>query len=136
MDQTLQLKLWLPNEGDYSASAPGGPSDLSDSDEEIRELLALVVEAGAARAERPVFGDPKPGWRTSASDAADAVATLSSSVPLLMKVITALRGWLAPRPGRTIKIEIEGNKLEINGISEENLDQLVEAWVRKACQER
>ena len=123
MDPTLQLKLRLSDNGD-------------NSDADIRELLSLVVEAGANRADRPVFGDPRPGRRASGPDAADVVATLSSSMPLLTKVITALRSWLAPRPGRTIKIAIDGQTLEINGITEESMDQLVKAWVRKVCEDQ
>lgn len=117
----MQLKLWLPGKGDYS-------------DAEIRELLSVLVDAGADRADRPVFGDPRPGFRASEPDAADLVATLSSSVSLLTQVITALRSWLAPRPRRIIKMEIDGQRLEISGLSEESLDQLVAAWVHKACQ--
>ena len=50
---------------------------------------------------------------------------------VLQSVIGALRSWLRRRPGRSIKVTIDGDSLELTGASTAQLDQLVEAWVKR-----
>lgn len=110
------LRLWLTDR---------------DNDDEIIELRALLGEAGASDVGVPLFDEPAPGKRGPDPDAvvADVVATLSPELGLVQRVVTALRGWLARRPRRTLKLTIGDAAIELSGYSTATEEQLVATFV-------
>ena len=93
-------------------------ADLLETDVEAVEL---VREQGAP-----------PGTK-----AVDAVAVgkllveLSQTVPVLRSVIAAVRGWVSRRGVRSVKIQLDGDVLEITHASGEEQHRLVDAWIAR-----
>lgn len=95
-----------------------------------RELLQLDV----ADVSRTQAGDVPPGAR-----AIDVVAlgglvvSLGSTAAALKEVVVAVRRWLSRGDGarRTVKIEIDGDTLELSEVSAAGQDRLVDLFVRR-----
>jgi hypothetical protein len=92
-----------------------------------RELLDLDVEA----VELPRAGEPPPGTRAVELAALGALVVTVGQSPLLGPVVAAVRSWLAGSPQRSIKLELDGDALELTGMSSKEQRQLVDEWLRR-----
>jgi hypothetical protein len=125
-------------------SDPGSRSDLElslqldadlDSEEVERltsslrsELLALDVDDVA----RPSAGPAPAGAKAVDALALGAlVVRLAARRELLAGVVGAVRTFLGARGGRTVKLAIDGDVLEVTGVSSSQQDRLIEAWVER-----
>jgi hypothetical protein len=95
-----------------------------------QELVQLDVgDVTALRA-----GPPPPGAR-----AIDAIAigglliTLTRSAQGVRNVVSAIRGWLAQGDGskRTVRLELDGDVLELSEVSEKDQTRLIELFVSR-----
>jgi hypothetical protein len=50
---------------------------------------------------------------------------------LLGAVITAVRSWVGGTPQRSVKLQLDGDVLELTGVSSEEQLRLAEAWLRR-----
>ena len=50
---------------------------------------------------------------------------------LLAPVIAAIRSWLGGSPQRSIKLELDGDTLELTGISSKEQRRLVDEWLQR-----
>jgi len=50
---------------------------------------------------------------------------------LLAPVLAAVRSWLGGSPQRSIKLELEGDTLELTGISATEQRRLVDEWLQR-----
>jgi len=92
-----------------------------------RELLDLDVEAvELARA-----GEPPPGTRAVELAALGALVVTVAQSPLLGPVVAAVRSWLAGAQQRSIKLELDGDVLELSGLSSKEQQRLVDEWLRR-----
>ena len=90
-----------------------------------RELLDLDVEAvELARA-----GEPPPGTRAVELAALGALVVTVAQSPLLGPVVAAVRSWLAGAQQRSIKLELDGDVLELSGLSSKEQQRLVDEWL-------
>ncbi|MGH3828972.1 MAG: effector-associated constant component EACC1 [Pseudonocardiaceae bacterium] len=103
-------------------------------DAELTELIDLLRDAGAEAVTRPRLGTPVPGTRGVDAAIADVVANVAPVVGLLERIVTALRGWLARRPRRTLKMTIGDATIELTGFSTASEDQLVKAFLQHVCE--
>ena len=102
-------------------------ADAEELDEATRDLQRELSEL--VDVERPAAGEAPEGTR------AVEVAALGS---LVMKVGSAavgpvarvLQGWLARRSGRTIKLTLGGDSIEIAGGSTAYQQQMIETFLR------
>ena len=92
-----------------------------------RELLDLDVEA----VELPRAGEPPPGTRGVELAALGALAVTVAQSPLLGPVVAAVRSWLAGSPQRSVKLELDGDALELSGLSSKEQRRLVDEWLRR-----
>lgn len=92
-----------------------------------RELLDLDVEA----VELPAAGEPPPGTRAVELAALGALVVTVAQSPLLGPVVAAVRSWLAGAPQRSIKLELDGDTLELTGLSSKEQQRLVDEWLRR-----
>jgi hypothetical protein len=58
------------------------------------------------------------------------VVTVSQS-QLLAPVVAAIRSWLAGSPQRSIKLELDGDTLELTGVSSKEQQRLANEWLRR-----
>jgi hypothetical protein len=92
-----------------------------------RELLDLDVEAvELARA-----GEPPPGTRAVELTELGALLVTVAQSQLLGPVLAAVRSWLAGSPQRSIKLELDGDVLELSGVSSAEQRRLTNEWLRR-----
>ncbi len=92
--------------------------DLTELDVEAVDL----VRAGETPAKAKV-GDPII-WGT-------LLLTLAASGGVITTVINVLQSWLTRQERRSISLEIDGDKLEIKGISSKEQQRLINEWRRR-----
>jgi hypothetical protein len=93
------------------------------------ELLALDVES----VQPAVAGEAPPGTRGALAAAAGVLAvTVAPTAQAVGAVVALVRDWLR-RSGsqRTVKVEIDGDTLEISGASEQVQQRLVDDWISR-----
>jgi hypothetical protein len=58
------------------------------------------------------------------------VLTIAQS-HLLGSVVAAVRSWLAGSPQRSVKLELDGDILELTGVSSREQRRLTDEWLRR-----
>lgn len=94
------------------------------------ELLQLDVEDVSALP----AGEPPPGARAFGVATVGALLiALGQSAESLRSVVSAVNGWLRrdESKGRTIRLELEGDSLELSQASEADQERLIELFIRK-----
>jgi hypothetical protein len=92
-----------------------------------RELLDLEVEG----VEPKVGGEPPPGTRAVELAALGALVVTVAQPELLTPVVSAVRSWLAGSPQRSIRLELDGDALELIGVSSKEQQRLADEWLRR-----
>jgi hypothetical protein len=92
-----------------------------------RELLDLDVDS----VDLPTAGQPPPGTRGVELAALGALLVRVTQSQLLAPVLAAVRSWLGGSPQRSIKLELEGDTLELTGISSTEQGRLVDEWLQR-----
>ncbi len=92
-----------------------------------RELLDLDVEA----VEQPRAGEPPLGTRAVELAALGALVVTVSQSQLLTPLVAVVRSWLAGSPQRSIKLELDGDVLELTGLSSNEQLRLTDEWLRR-----
>jgi hypothetical protein len=115
----LQIKLSL---GDADAIA------VDEATTRLRnELLKLDVD----RVLRPSVGEAPPGTRgAELIELGGLVVTLARNAGTLAAVVRTLQGWLARDRGRSIRLELDGDAIEVSGLSEDQ-ERLITAWIQR-----
>jgi hypothetical protein len=92
------------------------------------ELLDLDVDA----VRQPVRGDA-PGDAKGAGLLAvgELVVGLVATPPVLASVIGAIGSWLSRNRARSVKLTLDGDTLEVRGVSSAEQDRLVDLWVSR-----
>jgi hypothetical protein len=49
----------------------------------------------------------------------------------LASLVRSVRGWLAADAARRVRIELDGDVLELTGASDEERDRVVDAWIER-----
>jgi hypothetical protein len=92
-----------------------------------RELLDLDVDS----VDLPTAGQPPPGTRGVEVAALGALLVSVTQSQLLAPVLAAVRSWLGGSPQRSIKLELEGDTLELTGVSSSEQRRLVDEWLQR-----
>ncbi|HEU4398008.1 MAG TPA: hypothetical protein VFU54_09265 [Actinomycetota bacterium] len=121
-DQPAKLDIQLAVEPDDDAE------QVAEATLQLRrELLDLDVDA----VELPSGGEPPPGTRAVELAALGALAVTLAKSQMLGPVVAAVRGWLAGSPQRSIKLELDGDVLELTGLSSKEQRRLTDEWLRR-----
>jgi hypothetical protein len=93
-----------------------------------RELLQLDVDA----VDRPPGGAPPPGAKAVELIAVGTLlVSLGRSATKLGSVVRTVQGWAGTRPQRTVKLELDGDTIEISGASSREQERLVDLWIER-----
>lgn len=94
-----------------------------------QELLALDVRAVEPYRE----GEAPEGTRGGLAALAGVLSvSFAPGMQVVGAVVAVVRDWLRRSgSGRTVKLAIDGDVIELTGASDELQQQLVDAWVRK-----
>jgi hypothetical protein len=109
-----------------------GPSDDAEAVAKAtlqlrRELLDLDVDA----VEQPRAAEPPPGSRAAELVAFGTLIVTVAQSQLLVQVVAAIRSWLAGSQQRSIRIELDGDILELSGLSSRRQQQLADEWLQR-----
>ena len=120
-----QIRLQLNIDADQEPDV----EELAYLTRQLREdLLHLDVETvDLARA-----GEAPTG--TKAVDPVTAgtlLVTLAASGGVITTLINALQSWLTRHERRSLTLEMGGDKLEVTGVSSEEQQRLIEAWLSR-----
>jgi hypothetical protein len=122
-DQKTQLILNLDTgaESDVEELAELTPqlrTELLELDVDTVDLVSVEKAPAKAKA-----GDPA-AW-------GELLVTLTSSGGVLVALVSLLQSWLTHNERRSVTLEIDGDKLEVTGISSEEQQRLIDAWLSR-----
>jgi hypothetical protein len=95
-------------------------------DAEPEEIAELDVDA----AELAAGGDAPPGTKSvDAIALGGLIVSLANASGLLASVVDAIRSWVSGHGPRSVRLELDGDVLEVSGISSRRQDQLIKLWL-------
>lgn len=119
-DEPVRVTMSIGEEG----------SDAQRLDELTSLLRAELLDLDVAVAYVPA-GPAPDGARSGTVDSlASLVVTLAQS-PVLAAIINAVSTWLGQRRQRTVKLEIDGDVLELSGNPSAEQRRLTDEWLRR-----
>jgi hypothetical protein len=92
------------------------------------ELLETDVEAVELARHGPA---PAGAKAVDALAVGMLVVQLSQAAPALHAVVAAVRDWLSRRRVRSVKVELDGDVLELSQASGDEQRRLVDAWIAR-----
>lgn len=104
-----------------------GPEELAELAVQLREqVLELDIES----AEPTTAGRAPQGTRTGEILVAGALTVmLAQSSGLLTALIETVRSWVSLSGARSVRLEIDGDELEVTGVSRSDQRELTQAWI-------
>ena len=92
-----------------------------------RELLDLDLDA----VQVPGAGEPPPGAKAVDVAALGALLVQLADSQLLAAVVAAVGSWLGGSSRRSIKLELDGDALELTGVSSKEQRRLTDEWLAR-----
>jgi hypothetical protein len=119
--------------GELAAAIDAGPDhdaeELLDLTQRLRdELLELDVDEVALARE----GEAPPGAKGIELLAIGGlVVRFARNAPILRAVIDTTVAWLARQQARSVTLSLDGDTLEVSGISSDEQQRLIDLWVAR-----
>jgi hypothetical protein len=110
------------------AAAPEAKAaELAELAVDLRDqLLELDIE----RADQVTVGQMPPGARAGEILLAGALSVmLVQSSKLLTALIETVQSWVSRSGGRSVKLDIDGDVLEVTGITRGDQRELIQIWI-------
>jgi hypothetical protein len=113
---------------DVALTIEGGPDlDATDVEELTYNLRDELLEAEAEDVQFRGVRAP-PGAKADAVAIGELIVTVVGALPGL---VTAIRGWLGRSGAKRIRLEIDGDAIEIEAASSEDKQRLIDAWLSR-----
>lgn len=118
---------------DLELSIDAGP----DADDEELERLARSLRAELLQLDVDAVEPAATGRAPTGARAVEAlmvgalVIRLASESEALSSVVRTVRGWLGGDSERRVRIELNGDVLELTGSSDEERQRIVDAWISR-----
>jgi hypothetical protein len=120
-DRTSRLRLQVDDED-------ADPEELAELTSRLRdELLGLDLDA----VERPREGPAPPGTRAAELLAVGTLLASFARPDLLAGIVAAVRSWLGGNGQRSVKLELDGDVLELTGVSSKEQRRLTDEWLAR-----
>jgi hypothetical protein len=117
----IELRVALDSSGDDEALA-------ESADQLLQELSELDVDD----VQPATAGDAPAGSKGIELVALGAlIVKLARSGKVLGQVVSVVRDWMARNNANSVHLEIDGDVLEIKGISPDERKTLIDAWVQR-----
>lgn len=108
----------------------GPEADTAELDELAGQLRDQLLELDIECADRATVGQAPPGARAGEILLAGALTLmLVQSSGLLTALVETVQSWVSRSGGRSVKLEIEGDVLEVTGITRKDQRELIETWI-------
>ena len=107
---------------------------VADSDaEELADLAGelhaeLLGVDGASVA--PLTAEAAPEGAKGLGDVAGWLVAQFGTLDGLRAVVAAVRGW-ASRTGRTVEVSIDGDVLKVTGVTSQQQEEIIDAWLAR-----
>ena len=120
-----------PQIADLELSVDAGPGAGEDELERLArslraELLELDVDAVEPAAAGPAPDDARA---IEALMVGALIVRLARDSESLSALVRTVRGWLGGDEARSVRIELDGDVLELTGASDEERQRLVDVWI-------
>lgn len=102
--------------------------DAEERDDAARALRSDLLELDVQVA-RPVVAAPDGARGGEAMALGTLLVSLGPNV--LASVCDAVRGWMQRSGGRRVQLELDGDQIELTGVSKEDQRRLVELFVAR-----
>lgn len=94
------------------------------------DLRGLLLELDIESADRLTRSQAPPGTRSGGMFVAGALTViLARSKELVTKLLESVQWWVSRVAGRSVKIELDGDKLELNGLTLEDQRKLIQLFI-------
>ena len=64
------------------------------------------------------------------------LVTLAASGGIITTLINVIQTWLSRNERRSVSIELDGDKLELSGISDDDQQQIIDLWIERQLQKQ
>jgi hypothetical protein len=132
MDPSAEVTSRMKQPATIGVQVAVGPEADSEEVAEVtaqlrHELLDLDVDAvQSARA-----GTPPPGTRAVDLAALGALVVTITQADVLTAVVATVQSWVAGGQQRSVKLELDGDVLELTGVSSREQRRLADEWLRR-----
>ena len=122
-----------PQAADLELSVDAGPGADDDELERLaRSLRAELLELDLDSVEPAATGPaPDDARAIEALMVGALVVRLARDSEALASLVRTVRGWLGAHADRRVRIELDGDVLELAGPSDEERQRLVDAWIER-----
>lgn len=119
------------------AGAESDDTELDDIelDRATEQLRRRLLELDVENAVRPSAGELPDGAKgIDVATAGFIVVQLLPVLPALHDIVQTVRTWLNHNPERTATLEIDGDRIEVSGITHEEQRELIKIWADRHAQ--
>jgi hypothetical protein len=108
----------------------GSDSDAEELAELAVQLREQLLELDIERADPATAGQAPPGTRAGEIFVAGALTVmLALSKKLLTALTETVQSWVSLSGGRSVKLELDGDVLEVTGITRRDQRELIQVWI-------
>lgn len=77
-------------------------------------------------------GEPPPGAKgLDVVQVGELLVSVATSSGALRAIVSVIQGWLSRARQRSVKIEIDGDLLEVGGLSSADQQRLIDHWIAR-----
>jgi hypothetical protein len=106
-----------------------GGADAEEIAELTRQLRRTLLELDVDAVEPMPGGEAPPDAKAGEALALGGLmVSLVNASGLLGSVVDATQSWIAGRGPRSVRLELDGDALEVSGISSRRQDELIKVW--------
>ena len=110
--------------------AAGPEADAAELAELAVDLRDQLLELDIESADHATVGQAPPGTRAGEILLAGALTVmLAQSSKLLIALIETVQSWVSRSGGRSVKLDIDGDVLEVTGITRKDQRELIQIWI-------
>lgn len=110
----------------------GGPdADAEEVAEATLQLRRELLDLDVGAVEVPRVGEAPPGTRAVELAALGALVVSMAKPELLTAVVGAVRSFLSRSQHRSIKLVLDGDVLDLSGVSSDEQRRLTDEWLRR-----
>ncbi len=102
--------------------------EVADATGRLRNEL-LELDVGTVEPARG--GEPPPGSRAVDFVAIGTLVVGIAKTGLLPPVLGVIHGWLTSNPQRRVRLELDGDVLDLTGVSSHEQRRLTDEWLRR-----
>jgi hypothetical protein len=105
-------------------------AEVEEVAELTRQLRRTLLELDVDAAEPVPAGQVPPDTKAvEALALGGLLVSLVNASGLLASVVEAIQSWVVGRGPRSVRLELDGDVLEVSGVSSRRQDELIKVWL-------